>query len=854
MRRKKHSIQERILYRITPPEEREALLGDFRELQRDLKSRRGRFWAALVNWIQITALSFSYARETFFWGCSMFLTNVRIYIRNLKRHKGYSLINIFGLTLGLMCTMFITMYIREELSYDRFHKNSARIFRLEKRTHLAMQFPLAPFLQDEIPEIENIVRIYAPSIWGRSNVVSGGDKHFYTDRLIYADPSLFEMFTVPLRSGNPDAVLPDTNAIVISQEMAEKYFGNKNPLGEILNLDNRANFIVTGVMENLPHNTHLNFDFVIHTDNYGRSRGKSYYSWGNSACLIYVQIHENSNPAEMEKKIEAALILREKNKQVRNISLMPLTNIHLHSDKTYEYTKNSSIVYVYIFAAIASLILVIACMNFINLSTARSAKRAREVGMRKVVGAQRKQLIKQFIGESMLLSLLAFTISIVLITILTPYFNSISGKDLSLQPNILFYGLLITLFAGFSAGSFPAFYISSIKPVSILRGSIKGDKASGSRIRSVLVILQYTISIALIISTAVVAQQMNFLKNSDLGFKKDRIIAFRTNRGPEAVAKAELLADLFRQNSQVIGTAISSKIPGDSLGANMISRKGEEDETASIDRLIVDPDFLETYKMKLAAGRFFSKQRGDDAASTYILNETAAKMLGWPSPESAVGQPVVWNQQEGQVIGVIKDIHFNSLHSRITPLLLTINPKRFWNISVLVKPENISSTTEYLKAKWNEVLPNRPADYVFVDDNYASQYTADEKIKIFLTHFTFIAIFIACLGLFGLAAFTVEQRTKEIGIRKVLGAQDMTIFMILSKYFVGLVLISNLFAWPAAYLFMNKWLQNFAYRASIGPLVFIISAFLAMGISLMTISYQTVKAFTANPVDSLRYE
>lgn len=785
----------------------------------------------------------------------MFLNHFQLFIRNLKRHKGYSLINIFGLTLGLMSTMFITMYIMDELSYDRFHEKSEQIYRLEKETHLAMQFPAAQFLRDKIPEIEKAVRIYSPRIWGRSVVISHSERHFYTDRLIYADPSLFEIFTVTFAAGSPETSLLDVNAIVISQKMAEKYFGNINPLGEILNLDNKTDFIISGVMEDLPHNTHLNFDFVIHADNYERYNGRSYLSWGNSACLTYFLLNENADPSVLEQKIKTAVTQEQKTKYLNNLSLMPLRKIHLYSDKSYEYSENSSIIYVYIFAAIAVLTLIIACMNFINLSTASSSKRAKEMGMRKVVGAQRIQLIRQFMEESMLLSVLAFIVSTALVFILTSYFNTISGKEISLNPKVLLFCLFITLFTGFAAGSFPAFYISSINPLSILRGTTKGDRQSGFRIRSVLVVFQYSISTVLIISTVIVAQQMNYLKDSDLGFNKERIIAFRTNRSSDAVAKAELLAGLFRQNSQVVSTAISSKVPGDSLGGNMISKKGKEnDEELPIKRLIVDSNFLETYRIKIAAGRFFFNQKGRDAAAAYILNETATEMLGWPSPEQAVGQSVVWNQQEGQVIGVVKDFHFNSLHSKIEPMLLTINPERFWNISVLVKPENLAASLEYLKEKWNEVLPNRPVDYVFVDDNFAAQYKADEKTETFLQHFTFIAIFIASLGLFGLATFTGELRTKEIGIRKVLGAQNSNIFMLLSKYFIILVVISNLFAWPTAYFFMHKWIQNFAYRTTIGPLVFAASAIFTVAIALLTIGFQTIKAATADPVDSLRCE
>lgn len=786
----------------------------------------------------------------------MFINYLKVALRAIKKQKWYSLINIFGLAIGMASAISIYLFISDELSYDRFHEKSKQIYRLEGEKYLTLPGPLGPFLMDKLPEVQNYARIYSTSVWGKSIVIGIENQRFYTEGLIYADPEIFNIFTFPFLEGDPQTALSNLNSIVISEDMSKNMFGKKNPIGEFISYESKYDFQVTGVIKNIPSNSHLDFDFIIPLENYRRLNSDSLHKWGNNAFHTYLQLLPAVKHRKLEKAIGSAIEEEGRTQDVNRLFLRPLTEIHLSSHKINEFKVNSHSLYVYIYSGMAVLVLLIACLNFINLSTAQSSKRMLEVGLRKVVGAHRKQLIVQFLDESLVISLIALFISIALVVIFLPYFNNFVGKNMSLgDGNILHLGFVIFSMAavtGLLAGIFPAFFLSSFEPISVIKGTIIDKKGNKQNYRSFVVILQFTISISLIACTLIINKQTNFMRKKNLGFTKDQIIVVNTHRGEEAVKKIELLVDQFNKNSNVLSTTASSQTPGNFEWGNLVKKVGaHDDERIDMKRIAVDHNFMNTYDIKLSAGRSFS---GYSDAESYVLNETAVRVLGWQSPQEAIGEKIFRGNRMGEIVGVVNDFHFMSLHEKIEPSIFFINPRQFYKISVLVRAENISSTLKSLKRIWDEVLPGRPFDFSFLDEEYSRQYQADIKMKTFMESSTLLAILISCLGLFGLAAFTADCRTKEIGIRKVLGASNGNIFRLLTKNFVILILISNLIAWPATFYFMSNWLQSFAYRTNMNVTTFMLAGIIALGIAFLAILFQMLKAASANPVDSLRHE
>jgi putative ABC transport system permease protein len=786
----------------------------------------------------------------------MFVNYLKVALRTTKKQKWYSLINILGLAIGMASAISIYLFISDELSYDRFHEKSKQIYRLEGEIYLTLPGPLGPFLMDKLPEVQNYARIYSTKVWGKSIVIGIDNQKFYTEGLIYADPEIFNIFTFPFLEGNSQTALSDLNSIVISEEISKNLFGRKNPIGEIISYENKYDFQVTGVIKNIPSNSHLDFDFVIPLENYRRLNSDSLHKWGNNAFHTYLQLLPDAKHRELEKAIGSAIEEEGRTQDVNKLFLRPLTEIHLSSHKINEFKVNSHSLYVYIFSGLAVLVLLIACLNFVNLSTAQSSKRMIEVGLRKVVGAHRKQLIFQFLDESLAISLIALFISIVFIGIFLPYFNNFLGKNISLGDyNILSLGLVIFSIAavtGLLAGIFPAFFLSSFEPISAIKGTIIDKKGNKLNFRSILVVLQFTISISLIACTLIINKQTNFMRKKNLGFTKDQIIVINTHRDREALYKIELLVNQFNKNSNVLSTTVSSQTPGNFEWGNLVKKMGaHDDERIDMKRIAVDHNFMNTYDIQLSAGKFFSRYSDTES---YVLNETAVKMLGWQNPQEAVGKKIFRGNRLGEIVGVVNDFHFMSLHEKIEPSIFFINPRQFYKISVRARAENISSTLKALKSIWDEVLPGRPFDFSFMDEEYSRQYQADFRMKTFMESSTLLAILISCLGLFGLAAFTADCRTKEIGIRKVLGASNANIFQLLTKNFLILILISNLISWPATFYFMSNWLQSFAYRTNMNIMTFMLAGIIALGIAFLAILFQTLKAASANPVDSLRHE
>ncbi|MCJ7682128.1 MAG: ABC transporter permease [Candidatus Aminicenantes bacterium] len=797
-------------------------------------------------------------------------------LRNFNRYRGYSLINLLGLAIGMACCIIILIYVQDEFSFDHYAEFSDRIFRVvmdfETPDRGAVSIartppPWAPSLADDYPEVESYVRFKTPLVsWLVSDEEK--DRRFHEKGFYFADASVFEFFNLELIKGNPATALVEPRTIVLTEETARRYFGDENPIGKILRLDNQYNFEVTGLMKNVPHNSHINFDLLASFSTlavvpiYG---GAPYVTWQNGIgpdLYTYVRLREGVSPLEMERKMPEFL-----NKYIGNLltrfnirinpHLQPLTDIHLRSNLEAEIRSNSDIRYIYIFSAIALFVLLLACINFMNLATARSAGRAHEVGMRKVIGAEKKQLVFQFLGESILLACLALVVSLILVALLLPLFNSLSGKTLALAfDNVwMWIGLAaITLFVGFVAGSYPAFYLSSFQPSAVFRGSLKAGRAN-LRLRKFLVVFQFAISIIFIIGTGVVQRQLEYVRNKDLGFDKEHVVVLPMG-DPRARQIYRTFKDLALQIPEVIAVTGANNMPGGLMGFILIRPENvPEGQEVTMENVFVDHDYVQALGIEVVEGRTFSEEYGTDAAEAFILNETAVRQLGWKG--NAVGRRLqITGFRQGQVVGVIRDFHSRSLHQKIEPLILIIapNPDAFLQLAVRIVPGNFERTLRKIEDSWREVYPLDPFSCSFLDADFDRLYRSEkQRGKVFLT-FAVLAILIACLGLLGLASFTAEQRTKEIGIRKILGASIRSIVGLLSMEFIQLVLLANLIAWPAAYFIMHNWLGNFAYRISMPLSHFFFAALLAAGIALLTVSYQAVRAAIADPVTSIRLE
>ena len=802
---------------------------------------------------------------------------LKIAFRNLIKHKAYSAINIAGLAIGIACFMIILLYIGHELSYDKFHKNAEQIYRVvtkiefENRVYETTQSPapMASALVQDFPEVLNAVRIYSIS-WHR-NFLRYKDKLFYEDRFFYVDSSFFEIFSFPLIQGNPETALQEPNSLVLTERAARKYFGEDNPLGKILTLNNSEDYKVTGVLKNIPQNSHFKFEFMA---SLSPEIVNASWSWQANNYKTYILLRKNSSSQELEKKLpsfgekylagEIESLDPEAQKEIKRIQpvftylLQSLTGIHFYSHLLDEFEANSDITNVYIFSFLALLILLIACVNFMNLSTARSTMRAKEVGLRKVIGAKRSQLIIQFLGESFIVTTLAALISVVLLEVFLPYFNKIAGTQIKFSfvhnPSTLFMILGVVFIVGLISGSYPAFFISSFIPIRVLKGALSSGR-KGFFFRNIFVLFQFAVSIGMIFGFLIVDEQLNFIRNRKLGFEKDNIVVVSL---PDGVSrqKYEVLKNEFLKSPQVIHAAASSYVPGGERISNnpFIPQGFRRDQALGCQTLKVDHDFIKTYGIELAEGRDFSKDIISDKTEAFVVNEAFVRRLGW---ETAVGKGIEWDysiDRKGIIIGVISDFHFMSLHQKIEPLVLHIYEREFKYLSVLVRTQNISETINLLKNAWAKIRPNIPFEYYFLDDNFNNLYKSEQRLSKIFNYFSLFAICIACLGLFGLASFHTERRTKEIGIRKVLGASVANITVMLSREFTKWVLVANIIAWPVAYFAMSRWLRNFAYRISIEWWMFFLAAVFVLVVALCTIGFQVAKAALSNPSESLRYE
>ncbi len=781
----------------------------------------------------------------------MFKNYLKITWRNLVRQKANSFINITGLAIGMTCSMLILLWVQHELSYDAFHENAKDIYRVVENQYYAggeifpvavTPSPLAPALKTQFPEIVKSTRFSFNSL-----TIKKDDKIF-TEGVAFADPDIFEIFTIPFVKGNAATALSSPHSIVLTEEAAEKYFGADEPMGQVLRINHRDDFLVTGVIKNISENSHLKYDLLAPFI-YLQELGSSMESWGSNWCYTYVLLQKNTSHIEVDKKI-IDLIKKNNKDSVTEIYLQPLAKIHLYSSGKYtaDIGGHGDIQYVRIFSAIAIFVLLIACINFMNLATARSERRAKEVGLRKVVGAQRRQLITQFFSEAIILSLLAFLVALVLVETLLPIFNDLSGKTLSLsrlEVSVLSVFFTIALLCGIISGSYPAFYLSSFNPISTLKSN-RSSQAGGSLFRKVLVVFQFALSVIMIIGTLVVSRQMDYIRNKNLGLEKENLGYFWMAgefRKKHEVAKQELL-----KNPNIVSITCTSQLPtyvARSSSGWEWEGKDPADEVL-MHMLAVDDDYAKTFKMEMAAGRFFSRDFLTDSLAV-VVNETAVNIMGMQNP---IGKRL----NDYTIVGVVKDFHFKPIRTKIEPLVMLRFPGQYFAMVMRLRPENLSATVAFVEKTYKKFNAETPFYFNFLDQDYDNLYRAEQRVGKLSGYAAIIAILIASLGLYGLASYMAEQRTKEIGIRKVLGASVPNLFFLLSKNFVMLAGIANLIAWPVAYFVMSGWLQNYAYRTSLNVAIFFAAAVLAIAIVLVTVSYQAIKAAVANPVEALRYE
>ena len=794
-----------------------------------------------------------------------------IALRNLRKHKTFGFINITGVAVGLACFLLIALYVQDELSYDHYNTNANRIYRVT-RTFLSSEGtpslrlaqaapPFGPLLKQDFPEAEEVLRTIQTN-----GLIRYGENRFNEQDLFLAEANLFRVFDFDLVSGNPDQALVNPFSILFSRPMAEKYFGNENPLGKTVRFNNQYDLTVTGVFEPLPAQSHFHPAFLLSFSTfndprvYGAEQLRT--NWSNNSFNTYMLFKPGTNPLRIEAafpEFQNRHVPADGGRKPSTFSvlnLQKLTDIHLRSHTDSEVEPTGDISYIYLFSAIGLFILLIACINYMNLATARSAGRAKEVGMRKVVGALRSQLIGQFLSESFVLVTLALGVAIGLVLLCLPMLNAFTTKHLSfrqlLNPGFLSILIGITLLTGLVAGSYPAFFLTSFRPLGVLKGQISSAMRTG-KLRQVLVITQFAIAIALIISTAVVYNQMKYIQNYRLGYQKEQMLLLRDVG--DSTTNYETLKQQLIATGAVRDMGRSSRIPSGRLLDSYDARTLKGDTMApvmiNLRALQIDYDFIPAYQIGMAAGRNFSRSYSTDT-SMVVLNETAVRQLGW-TPEQAIGKPFQYGPAKGQIIGVTKDFHFESLHQQMSALAMILTPRQLNWLSIPIQG-NIPAGVQRVETIWKKFFPERPFDYQFLDTRFDRLYAREQTQQTLFSIFAGVAILISCLGLFGLSMFMAEQRTKEIGIRKVLGASEASLVALFSKDFMKLVIIALVIASPVAWYAMHTWLTDFAYRTDIHWWVFLLAGGLTVLIALLTVSFQSVKAALMNPVKSLRSE
>jgi putative ABC transport system permease protein len=798
--------------------------------------------------------------------------------RNLLRYKGFALINIASLTIGIIGCLVIGLFVWDEWQYDKNIPGGENVYRIyderkdnNSTTYMACVPPaFSTFLQNQYPEVETTLRILMS---GDKFLMESGDKKEYEEKGWFVEPSFFKMFALKLIKGDPTAALATPSAVVISEDLANRYFGNGDPLGKTIKI-NKKDYAVRGVLAKLPEHFHLDFNYLMSLPSAGIPKeGMEKWTWNQ--FYTYIKLKPGTNIQQLQGKFQAYV-----KKDIyptlpqRGSTFLPffqqLKNIHLQSSNfIYDNAIRGNETYVKGLTIIALFVLVIACFNFINLATARSFRRAKEIGVRKVVGAERQQLVFQFIGETILLSVLSMIIATIATLLIVPSLNAFTGKSISfnLFTNPMLALLILTagIVIGVLAGIYPALVLSGFQPIKVLKNmKLNGSGAGTNWLRKALVVIQFSLSALLIVSSTIVYRQIKYLNNKDLGFNKEQVVYFPIR---DSLANNQQTLETFKselkRSPNVVSVTSGYGLPGDQFAGDGIN-VGNENKVHSANVFVGDEDYVKTLGLRIIAGRDFSRDMSTDVREAFIINEMAVKEFGFGTPEKAIGQPLSWNEwvpadtlnpvKKGKVIGVVQDFHYKSLHEKVTASVIQLYPQVAFKVAVKLKTADIKNTIAYINNTWNKFSPAYPMDYKFMDETYGKMYKNEEKLGSLLWIFTLMAIIVGCMGLFALAAFSAEQRTKEIGIRKVLGASAFNIVGLLSKNFLLLVLIASLIAFPVAWWAMNNWLKEFPYRVNISWWIFFAAGSIAAIIALITISFQAIKAAIANPVKCLRTE
>lgn len=847
--------------------------GDFTEFFNYITLEKGRTRALLWGWYQIFSSFPSYLIFSIYWRIYMLFNHIKVALRNLSRNKLYSFINVFGLAIGIAICLIISLWVQRELSYDRFHANSSRVYRVERelfRDNLYSRWPIGSgqykqLLMEDHQEIESAVRF-----WRRAHTVKDHNNFRHRQVFFAVDNSIFDIFDFGLEEGNEATALTEPNSLVLTRKNAKKYFGTDEVIGRSLAIEwgrGSVDFKVTGILKEVPQNSHIQFNMLISIASYSDA---AFASLRSNYLYIYLLAREGTSRAVLEEKLKTFVSRRLEPvygdllsqgldiHEVLRMHLFPITKIHLYPAENWELEPGGSMNSVYIFSTVAIFILILACINFINLSTSRARKRAKEVSLRKTVGAGKSQLRAQFIQESTLAAFIAFVIALLLCLIFIPVFKQIftvefSAKSLIELKNLLL--LIAAIFAvGILSGLYPAFYLTRFEPAVILKGGSPTSRGR-SGFRKNMVVFQFVISTILIFGMLTVFQQMRYIKNRSLGFNKDNMVVITTNSQQIAQGYNSFREELL-QNTQITAVSASADLPGDSIYGNGTILRMDSNEPVNLIFFSGDFDYINTLEVDIIAGRGFSRDFSTDTGTTVLLNQAAAERIGW-RPEEAVGKRLRWGTTGNEpffIVGVVNNFNFKSLRTQVEPIIILLNPAAISTISIRIQPGNIERTLGFIRDKWQQTIPGEQFNFTFLDSRIQELYEKERKMQNLFTVFALLSILVAGLGLFGLSAYTAEVKTKEIGIRKTLGASNSSVTLLLSREFFKWILLANAIALPAAWYLMSKWLQDFAYRINIGFTVFVLSGLLIILLATLTFIFQVTKAARANPVDSLRYE
>ena len=869
---------DRLLQKICDPALLEGILGDLHEIYEE-RLHEGGYRKA--NWLYafdamgfLRPFSWKKRRNLYLSNYpAMYRNYFKIAVRNLYKYKTHSAINILGLTIGLAGCILIGIFIMDELKYDDFHPDGENIYRVyNKRTDnegsswVAIVPPtFAPTMVKDFPEVESgcrIMNIYSKMLF------AVGDKQYLENNGVYAEANIFDFFGLELLEGDPATALTEVNSVLLTESMARKYFEDGDALGKTIQLG-KWDCKVTGIMKDPPRHFHLDLNYIISFATVeAQISPERMTNWVWQQFFTYIKLQPGTEPASLIAKFPAFV---EKyaypHTKERGFTYLPylqnVKDIHLNSSElTWDIARRGNANYIYSLGAVGLFLLLIACINFINLSTARAERHSKEVGMRKVAGAKRSQIITQFLGEAVLFSMISVVMAAITSSLLLPSLNELSGKIISLEallsPQMIILYILVGLIIGILAGMYPAFFISRFRLVRILDGSGSGQGKKSNWLRQSLVVVQFTLSIMLMAGTFVIFQQVNYLNNKQLGFSKSHVLSFpmkgKIDEEPES-AKAE-----FLRHPGVLSATAAYGLPGDLVAGDDVIVPGK-DHSNPASLFTVDHDYISTMEMEIIAGRDFSREFPTDADEAFIINETAVRELGFGSPEAAIGQELYWNMwnhnqelKKGRVVGVVRDFHFKSLHEKVATAVLHIYPSAYWKMALKIRGDNLGETMAHIQKVWDNYETGYPLDYQFIDESFGEMYEAEERLSTVIAIFTLLTILVACIGLLGLVAYSADRRTREIGIRKVLGASTENIVGLLATDFVKLVFISFIIATPIAWILLEDWLKSFPYKTEINLWTFVLVGLASMLIALFTISFQSLRAAKRNPVHSLRYE